>query len=60
MANLPVTVRISTPRPVSVRDIPKLEKLAIIAAVLHGVDPNLITMGQDGEDLVLTYHLKAR
>ena len=60
MANLPVTVRISTPLPVSVRDLPKLERLATTAAQQHGVDPHLISMGQDGEDLVLTYQLKAR
>lgn len=60
MANLPVTIRISTPLPVSVRDLPKLEKLANKAAEAHGVQPKEIRMGQEGNDLVLSYEVKAR
>ena len=60
MANLPITVRVSTPLPVSVRDLPKLERLAVAAAGVHGVKPDLITMGQEDECLVLSYELKAR
>lgn len=60
MANLPVTVRISTPLPVSVRDLPKLERIAQQAAYAVGVDHHTITMGQEGESLVLAFELKAR
>ncbi len=60
MANLPVTVRISTPLPVSVRDLPKLERLANLASASHRVDPHAVTMTQDGNDLVITYEVNAR
>lgn len=60
MANLPVTVRISTPLPVSTRDFPKLEKLACAVAAALGVDPVTSKMGNDGLSLVMTYELKAR
>ena len=60
MANLPVTVRVCTPLPVSVRDLPKLENLANAIAATAGAPTNTITMTQIGDDLVLSFEVKAR
>lgn len=60
MADLPITVRISTPLPVDVRDLSKLDKIAARAAYIHGVDRDTLNLSQDGNNLVITYEVTAR
>lgn len=60
MANLHVTIRISTPLPVSARDLPKLEKLAVEAGKGHKVKPSKLGTVTEGGDLVIYYEMTVR
>jgi hypothetical protein len=52
-----VTVQLRVPLPVPVRDFPALTRTASRAAAAHGVNPAVVTMAQDGADLVLSYEV---
>lgn len=57
MPPLAITVRISTPLPVPVRDLPALERLAYRAANAHNVDVATVTMEQQDTELVVSYEV---
>jgi hypothetical protein len=52
-----VVVQLRVPLPVPVRDLPALTRTASRAAAAHGVNPAVVTMAQDGNDLVLSYEV---
>lgn len=55
-----VTVKICTPLPVPVSELPTIGRLASQAANTHGIDERKIYMTQEGNDLVISFELEIK